>query len=141
MNRRVSPTRPVIACLALAVAACAAAEEGTFERVLDVSGPVELEVVSGSGSITIRAGASDTVRVHGTIRSRDSGKVSRLEQNPPIEQNGNVIRVGFIEDRELTVMLAVEASTVTAVSPACGCVALTRMATSAVSLLPAVSVI
>lgn len=86
----------------IAVASGSAVEkDGSFDRTLDVAGAVELEVVSGSGSITIRAGASDQVRVRGEIRSREDGKIRRLEENPPIEQKGNVIRIGFIEDRDL----------------------------------------
>ena len=91
----------VAAFVALTASGSAVEKEGSFDRALDVAGAVELEVVSGSGSITIRAGASDKVRVHGDIRSRDDGKIRRLEENPPIEQNGNVIRIGFIEDRDL----------------------------------------
>ena len=90
-----------VALTALTASASAVEKKGSFDRVLDVAGAIELEVVSGSGSITIRVGASDEVRVHGEIRSRDDGKVRRLEENPPIEQDGNVIRIGFLEDRDL----------------------------------------
>lgn len=86
-----------------------AAVKGSFERTLDVSGPVDLEVKSGSGSITIRTGGSDTVRVVGHIRAQSSwgsgsaeDKVRRLEENPPVEQTGNQIVVGEVDDRELT---------------------------------------
>ncbi len=85
-----------------------AAVKGSFERTLDISGPVDLEVRSGSGSITVRTGGSDTVRVIGHIRAQsswDSGsaedKVRRLEENPPIEQTGNRIVIGEVDDREL----------------------------------------
>lgn len=98
---RVFPFNVIITFIAVAALGSAVEKEGSFDRALDVAGAVELEVVSGSGSITIRAGASDKVRVHGEIRSRDDGKVRLLEENPPIEQNGNVIRIGFIEDRDL----------------------------------------
>jgi DUF4097 and DUF4098 domain-containing protein YvlB len=86
-----------------------AAVEGSFDRTLDVSGPVDLEVKSGSGSITVRTGASDVVRVVGHIKARSSwgsgsaeDKVRRLEQNPPIEQSGNRLVIGEVDDRELT---------------------------------------
>jgi DUF4097 and DUF4098 domain-containing protein YvlB len=74
---------------------------------LEVSGPVDLEVSSGSGSITVTTGASDVVRVMGKIRARSGGgfsaeeKVRRLEENPPIDQRGNVIRIGKIYDYDL----------------------------------------
>jgi DUF4097 and DUF4098 domain-containing protein YvlB len=85
-----------------------AAVKGSFERTLQVSGSVDLEVKSGSGSITVRTGASDVVRVVGHIRARSSwgsgsaeDKVRRLEQNPPIAQTGSSIVIGEVDDREL----------------------------------------
>ena len=79
-----------------------AAEEGSFDRTLSVDGPVQLEVRTGSGSIEVLAGASGSVEVQGIIRARSgifwgagaADKVRRIEENPPIEQQGNVIRVG-----------------------------------------------
>jgi DUF4097 and DUF4098 domain-containing protein YvlB len=87
-----------------------AAEEGSFDRTLAVSGPVQLEVKSGSGSIEVAPGPSGKVEVHGIIRARSgllgkssADKVRRIEQNPPIAQEGNVIRVGdrSAEDEDL----------------------------------------
>lgn len=81
--------------------------EGSFDRVLEVAGPVDLEVNTGSGSITVTTGAADVVRVVGKIRARSGGgmsaeeKVRRLEESPPIDQRGNVIRVGEIMDYDL----------------------------------------
>ena len=83
--------------------------KGSFERSLTVSGPVELEVSTGSGDITIRPGAAGAVRISGKIRARDNWdegnaekRVRYLEQNPPIEQDANHIRIGRSDDRELT---------------------------------------
>ena len=87
------------------------AAEGSFERTLKVTAPVELEISTGSGNINVRAGDASTVRIHGAIRSSSgwhlSGddaerKVRYLESNPPIEQSGNFIRVGHISDHSLT---------------------------------------
>ncbi len=84
--------------------------EGSFERTLAVTGPVELDVSTGSGHINVRAGDSSSVRISGTIKASRSWhldeaeaerKVRYLESNPPIEQHGNFIRIGHIEDREL----------------------------------------
>jgi len=103
-----------LAALVLTLAPLAAradepAAEGSFERTLKVTGAVDLEVKTGSGSIQVRTGSADTVKVLGKIRARDSRwggmsaqeKVRQLEANPPIEQDGNVIRIGQIEDRDL----------------------------------------
>lgn len=84
-------------------------EEGTFERRLTVSGPVDLDVVSDSGRVTIHAGAAGTVRIVGRIKTgthwlpglSPEEKVKRLEAAPPVDQTGNVIRVGHIRDRQL----------------------------------------
>src|SRR5438132_11118122 len=46
-----------------------AAAEGSFERTLKVTGPVELDVSTGSGHIDVRTGDSSTVRIRGTIRA------------------------------------------------------------------------
>lgn len=84
--------------------------EGSFDRTLKVSGPVDLEVATGAGRITVRTGEPGSVRVVGTIRAntgwridrRDAEeKVRRIEANPPIEQDGNKLRIGRIEDEEL----------------------------------------
>jgi len=98
----------LVSCL---IPACAAAAEGSFERALKVTGPVELEVTTGSGSINVTMGDSSTVSIRGTIRTGHGwrfdeataeNRVRTLESKPPIEQNGNFIRVGHIEDRSLT---------------------------------------
>jgi Putative adhesin len=85
----------------------AAAAEGTFQRTLQVTGPVNLEVTTGSGSIQVRTGASNQVQVTGHIKSTNwfggdaEDRVKRIESNPPIVQSGNDVRVGHIEDSEL----------------------------------------
>src|SRR5215468_7178692 len=79
--------------------------EGSFDRTLNVSsGNVDLDVRTGAGSITVRSGGGNTVSIHAKIQARDnwlwnSGlsveeKVKKLQANPPIEQNGNTIRIG-----------------------------------------------
>jgi DUF4097 and DUF4098 domain-containing protein YvlB len=83
--------------------------EGKFEQMLKVTGQTEIDLTTGSGNITVRTGEGQTVRIVGHIfahyqgRRRESAekKVQQLEANPPIEQNGNVIRIGRIDDREL----------------------------------------
>ena len=104
----------MLAALGLAAGAHLSARafstEGSFDRSLKVTGAVEMEVTTGSGNIDVRSGNSSTVHVHGTIRASDSWrdssgdaerKVRFLESNPPIEQSGNVIRIGHIDDPEL----------------------------------------
>ena len=59
----------IVAVLSLYVPAAARAAEGHFARTLQVSGPVDLEVQTGSGTVDVRTGDSSTVRITGTIRS------------------------------------------------------------------------
>jgi DUF4097 and DUF4098 domain-containing protein YvlB len=85
--------------------------EGSFDRTLNVSGHLELDVQSGSGNITVHQGNSNSVVIRGHIKASESWfgggglssdeKVKRIEQNPPIDQNGNNIRVGHIQDEAL----------------------------------------
>ncbi len=80
------------------------AVEGRFERTLQVSGPVSLNVETGSGNIAVTRGPAGAVHVVGRIRARGmnaADKVRQLESAPPIQQNGNTIRLGKIEDESL----------------------------------------
>ena len=77
-----------------------AASEGHFDRTLQVSGAVNLDVTTGSGDITVRTGNSNQVVVHGTVRNSSwpfgsESAIHQVESNPPIEQNGNNIRLGY----------------------------------------------
>jgi len=106
--------RVLPALLALMLAASIAAvpasarEEGHFDRTLTVNGPLDLDVQTGSGSIKVRKGEPGKVEIHGTIRAGTGwhigdveARIHAIESNPPIEQNGNTIRVGHIEDHDL----------------------------------------
>ena len=85
--------------------------QGQFERTLKVTGHVDLDVQSGSGDINVHSGDSSSVLVRGRIRASNSwfnasgmsaeDRVKRLEENPPIEQSGNSIRIGRIQDQAL----------------------------------------
>jgi DUF4097 and DUF4098 domain-containing protein YvlB len=78
--------------------------EGSFDRTINVTGLVDLEVTSGSGAIEVFADGAGTVRVHGAVKARDDfrstaeDKMRYIETNPPIEAFGNSIRIGRIED-------------------------------------------
>jgi DUF4097 and DUF4098 domain-containing protein YvlB len=83
--------------------------EGKFERTLTVTGPVRLEVTANSGVIRVLKGEAGSVRIRGVARARSSffiwgdisGRLRRIEANPPIEQDGNAIGVGDVTDRWL----------------------------------------
>jgi Putative adhesin len=100
--------------LCLASSPAVAAAEGSFQRTLQVNGPVNLEISTGSGSIQVRAASRHEVSVTGHIKATaswfgtsDEEKVKKLEANPPIQQSGNDIRIGHIDDPELRRNLAI----------------------------------
>ena len=79
-----------------------ARSEAHFDRTLQVSGSVNLDVTTGSGDIVVKTGSSNQVTVHGTVRSEgwlfsggDEGAVNKVASNPPIQQNGSSIRIGY----------------------------------------------
>jgi len=75
--------------------------EGHFDRTLQVSGAVHLDLTTGSGDVTIKAGGASQVVIHAKVHTSNSwfsgneDAISKVESNPPIEQNGNDIRIGY----------------------------------------------
>jgi len=88
----------LIAPLSLALAALPAlATEATFERTLSVSGTPELTVATGSGFIHIRQSSGNTIHIYARVKSNWGGnddKVREIAAHPPIEQTGNIVRIG-----------------------------------------------
>lgn len=81
----------------LLIALPALASEATFDRMLSVSGPVDLTVSNGAGNIHITRGPDNQVHIFGHIRSEwgaSEERVREIAANPPIEQTENIIRVG-----------------------------------------------
>ncbi|MGZ4815133.1 MAG: DUF4097 family beta strand repeat-containing protein, partial [Terriglobales bacterium] len=72
---------------------------GGFDRNFNVSGPVSLNVENGSGSVNVRRGGSGSVSVHAEIHSKNwlgsesDDNIKQIEQNPPVKQDGNNIRI------------------------------------------------
>ncbi|HEX4769709.1 MAG TPA: DUF4097 family beta strand repeat-containing protein [Bryobacteraceae bacterium] len=87
-------------CLALA------SEPGSFDRTLTVSGPLQLDVRSDPGGIIITSGPDTAVHVHAVLNplygrfdlDLAEANIHALERNPPIEQVGNCIRIGYLND-------------------------------------------
>src|SRR5579859_1709453 len=73
------------------------ATEATFERNLSVKGAAELAVSTGSGYIHLTHGASGQIHIFGRVHSNNSGndeQVRQIAANPPIEQTGDIVRIG-----------------------------------------------
>ena len=86
----------VTAALAL-VSVPVLASEATFERNLSTSGRVDLSVATGAGNIHLTRGSGNRVHIYGRVKSGWGGSEQRVREiaaNPPIEQTGNIIRIG-----------------------------------------------
>ncbi len=102
--------RTLVFILATSLAGFASAI-GTFDRSFQVNGNVDLEVLTRSGDITVRNSAAGTVSIHATIHSGNSwfissdhqAEVQGLQNNPPIRQNGNSIRIDYVNLRNISV--------------------------------------
>jgi hypothetical protein len=84
--------------------------QGRFEKTLQVSGPVDLEVLTHSGDVTVRAGSSGSVTIRGKIYVGDhwlmgsrEADVQAIAQNPPIRQEGNKIHIDYVDVRNISV--------------------------------------
>jgi hypothetical protein len=99
-------------------AAVARTPQGSFEKTLTVSGPVDLEVLTHSGDVTVRTGASGVVLIRGKIYvsdhwnilpgveiggERSKGSVHDIEQNPPIRQEGNSVHIDYVNVRNIAI--------------------------------------
>ena len=118
MNRQIRvPLTNIVssALFALVVFASSAAgawnsPQGTFDKTLSVSGPVDLEVLTHSGDVRIHGGSSGSVQIHAKIYVGDhwfGGKreddVHAIEQNPPIRQDGNNIRIDYVNYHNISI--------------------------------------
>ena len=101
MKKHCTALRLLLVTLLLAPVLLHARAEGHFDRTLQVSGTVSLDVTTGSGDVTIKAGGTDKVVVHGTVHSNNDwfsnaeNAIHTVESNPPIQQNGSSIRIGY----------------------------------------------
>lgn len=100
---------PITAAL-FGLGICSAQQiERTFERTLNVPGAIKLDLTTDSGGIVVTAGSGGSVHIRGILRSNRNpfrsadveARIRQLETNPPIEQSGDTIRVGYVSDRHL----------------------------------------
>ena len=98
--------------IAVSVAAlpATASVQGSFQRTFQVSGPVDLEVFTHSGDITVRSGAAGSVSIIGRIHVSDrwfnggkKAEVEQLEKNPPLRQSGNSIRIDYVNVHDISI--------------------------------------
>src|SRR5690242_14266804 len=89
----------------------AATPKGTFDKSFPVNGPVDLQVLTHSGDITVRKGPAGTVSVRGKIFVYKNWmvgddriqEVKEIEQNPPVHQTGNSIQVEYVNHKNIAI--------------------------------------
>ena len=73
---------------------------GSFERSLDVSGPIRVELSNVAGDVSIVGSADGKVHVHGDVRVSGFGfgnpqsRLDNIVSNPPVELKGDTLRIG-----------------------------------------------
>jgi hypothetical protein len=104
MKNMMAMRAAALAAALFTIPALALASDGTFDKTLNVSGPVQLEVSTGSGYVHVGPGSDNQVHIighvhanHGLMGSSDD-QVQKVVDNPPIEQSGNTIRVGQMHE-------------------------------------------
>jgi Putative adhesin len=91
----------------LSISSLAFAADGTFDKTLSVSGPVTLNVSTGSGYIHVSPGSDAQVHIIGHVHASHSWMggdnnadqvVKEIVANPPIDQTGSIVRVGKMKE-------------------------------------------
>lgn len=73
---------------------------GSFDRALDVSGPIRVELSNVSGDVNIVGSSDGRVHIHGDVRVHSMGlehsqkRLDDIIANPPVELRGDTLRVG-----------------------------------------------
>ena len=107
---RICLTIGLVVLFASTVVSASSTPQGSFERTLAVSGPVDLEVLTRSGDVTVRTGASSAVIIRGKIfvsdhwlRGGRQADVHEIEQHPPIRQDGNSVHIDYVTAHDIAV--------------------------------------
>lgn len=126
-NSSIRFSAPFVLLLATAPLLAADSIQGSFERNYPVNGPVDLQVLTRSGDITVRSGPAGTVTVRGKIHVGDrwftgnrQTDISEIEKNPPIRQTGNSIRIDYLNYHDISVDYEITAPTHTNVQTQSG---------------------
>jgi DUF4097 and DUF4098 domain-containing protein YvlB len=113
MRMRLIHLSALAIALVIATGVAAASEQGHFEKTFQVNGAADLQVYTQSGNITVRPGSAGTVSITGRIHVGDAwmfglgnnhkDEVHQIESNPPLSQNGNSIRVDYVNRRNISI--------------------------------------
>lgn len=73
--------------------------EQSFTRTVNLRDRLNLTIMSGAGNIQISQGAPGKLRITGHVKANDwrptDDRLRDIAANPPISQNGNIIRIGI----------------------------------------------
>jgi Putative adhesin len=121
MRIRLAQLTALAVVVLLASGMAAASEQGHFQKTLQVSGATDLQVFTHSGDITIRPGPAGTISITGRIHVGDAWlmsfghdrkqEVTDIENNPPIQQSGNNVRIDYVNHRNISVDYEITAPT------------------------------
>ena len=110
LSSRFAPVVIMLGAMFVCSAAFASTPQGSFEKTFQVSGPVDLEVQTHSGDISVRTGPAGAVSIRGKIYVGDHWlfgnrhtDVSEIEQHPPLRQDGNSIHIDYVNVRDISV--------------------------------------
>jgi DUF4097 and DUF4098 domain-containing protein YvlB len=99
-NRLAAPTALLALVVILAGCQMGPSVSGNFDRSLDVSGPIRLELSNVAGDISIVGSTDGKVHVHGDVRVSGFGygspqnRLDDIVANPPVELKGDTLRIG-----------------------------------------------
>jgi hypothetical protein len=118
------------AAVTIALATSAHATECHFDKTLTLGGSPTLSVSTGSGDVRIMPGRDGEIHVSGRVRNSHDwfggshdGQVQPVCDHPPIEQNGNDVRIGKDNSemyRHVSIDYVIETPTTTDVTAASG---------------------
>jgi hypothetical protein len=100
-----------------AISAVAADVKGSFKRTLKVTGPVDIELSSGSGDVTVRRSEEGIVRIKaifavpsppGGVAADTDEAIRDLQSHPPVRQDGNHILVGDVAGQESPIHASID---------------------------------
>lgn len=125
-NRLVALIAVLTVAVALAGCSIGPTVSGSFDRSLDVSGPIHLELSNVAGDIVIVGSTDGKVHVHGDVRVSGFGfgspqkRLDDIVTSPPVELRGDTLRIGkeTTRLRNISITYAIEVPHDTAVDSA-----------------------
>jgi len=110
MKRAFAKVSAVAVALLLATTVALASEQGHFQKTLQVSSGANLEVLTRSGDVVVRSGPAGSIAITGRIHVGDrwfsggrKADVQEIENNPPIQQSGNHVRIDYVNRTNISI--------------------------------------